>query len=150
MAQQLTKGMYGEQYSFSNKNLFGLRCGSIRYGDTKIIHNGGWYNKYGEKLGWGDLSAEDFERIARELESNELFVVLGEEDSHWNFIVRSRIVGMGSEAPGLDYVAEHAQYVVTKGQTYHVSRFQNPTSWPGFKILKPSEVKTLMIASINS
>ena len=114
---QLTKGLYGHQFENASQ-LFGLRCGQIRGKD--FVHNGGWYNKAGEKLGWGDLSVEDFQRIRRELEEGEMFIILGESDSFWNFVERPGLLGHNAvtkpdvEAPGVDYVAAKARYIITK------------------------------------
>jgi len=36
---------------------FGICNGQMRSCD--FVHNGGWYNKSGEKIGWGDLSPSD-------------------------------------------------------------------------------------------
>jgi hypothetical protein len=114
---QLTKGLYGHQFERAS-NLFGLSCGQIRGKD--FVHNGGWYNKLGEKLGWGDLSTDDFFRIRRELEEGEMFIILDESDSFWNFVTRPGLLGHNAvtkpdvEAPGVDYVAAHARYIITK------------------------------------
>ena len=82
---QLIKGMYGHEFK-PTCNLFGLYCGQMRGGDAKMTHNSGWYNKSGEKLGFGDLSVKDFKKISKELEKDELFIILGESDSFWNFV----------------------------------------------------------------
>lgn len=123
---QLTKGMYGSQFERASR-LFGLSCGQIRGKD--FVHNGGWYNKAGEKLGWGDLAIEDFQKIRRELEDGELFIILGEQDSFWNFVTRPGIIGSMAqvkpdvEAPGVDYVAEKARFVITKDGYFFVSDY---------------------------
>jgi hypothetical protein len=115
---QLTKSMYGQEFGRTG-NLFGLHCGQIRSRD--FCHNAGWYNKLGEKLGWGDLSVEDFQRIRRELEEGEMFIILGEQDSFWNFVTRPGLLGHNAvtkpdvEAPGVDYVASKARYIITGG-----------------------------------
>lgn len=49
--------------------------------DEKLVHNGGWYNREGEKIGWGDLSLSDMENVQRHLESGGVFIVLSETDS---------------------------------------------------------------------
>jgi len=64
--------------------LFGLRQNQMRMDD--FVHNGGWYNCKGEKIGWGDLSPNDIVRLSQELEDGEDFYVLGEQDSYWNFV----------------------------------------------------------------
>ncbi|MEK7595986.1 MAG: hypothetical protein AAB564_00320 [Patescibacteria group bacterium] len=156
---QLTNGMYGHEF-YSTSNLFGLRCGQMRGGDTKMTHNSGWYNKSGEKLGFGDLSTKDFQRISSELENGELFIILGELDSFWNFVIRPSLIGSMArtkptvEASGVDYVAEHARYVIARNQLYRIDRYgdskEEISEWRGlqFKVLKPAAVKLLMTAGV--
>lgn len=123
---KLVKGMYGSQ--FENKStLFGLRCGQLRGGLDKFTHNSGWYNKSGEKLGWGDLSVRDIRRISCEIPNGELFIILGERDSFWEFVTFNR-GSVGSlcatdprmEAPGVEYIAEKCRYIIAEGYLYYV------------------------------
>jgi hypothetical protein len=120
---QLVKGIYGSEFDRTG-NLFGLLCGQMSGSATKITHNSGWYNKRGEKLGWGDLSAEDFQRISMGIAADELFIILGEQDSHGNFQNKRVTTGIlfkkeiTEAAPGVEYVAAHAIYVIAKGQLY--------------------------------
>ncbi|MCX6736027.1 MAG: hypothetical protein NTZ13_03000 [Candidatus Parcubacteria bacterium] len=109
---QLTKGMYGSE-SNQTGDLFGLACGQM-CSEKKITHNSGWYNRSGEKLGWGDLNAEDFARIARELDAGEFFIILSEQDSRW------KVPEGKEEDPGVLYVAEHALYIITRNQLFRV------------------------------
>lgn len=124
---QLTKGMYGSQFANAS-SLFDLRCGQMR-GRDRMTHNSGWYNKAGEKLGWGDLSAKDLRRISREIETGELFIVLGEQDSFWNFVTHYGAIGSmcrtkpEEQAPGADYVAEKCQFIVARGRICLVDRY---------------------------
>lgn len=123
MARQLTKGMFGYRRFRASSNLFGLRCQQIRYCD--FVRNGGWYNKAGERLGWGDLSLKDFLRISSELENGELFIVLYELDSYWNFCAPSGIIGttkITRKEPGVDYVAEHCCFIIVPGLLYGVPK----------------------------
>ncbi|MBI2003282.1 hypothetical protein HYT45_03845 [Candidatus Uhrbacteria bacterium] len=155
---QLTKGMYGSQ-SNPTGGLFGLYCGQMRGGKTKLTHNSGWYNKLGEKLGWGDLTAKDFRRIAKGLKDGELFITLGEQDSFWNFVTRYGAIGSmcavkpEAEAPGAEYVAAHASYVIARNQLYQVDRFgdlkEKISEWHGlrFKLINPADLKALMTTS---
>jgi hypothetical protein len=102
----------------STNNLFGLRSGQMcRKG--KLTHNSGWYNKAGEKLGWGDLSTHDVARIAVGLEAGELFVILSESDSYWN----PRKNGISESAPGVAYIAMHAMFIIASGYVYSVDRW---------------------------
>jgi len=117
--------MYGTEFD-GTRGLFGLRCGQIRGGE--IAHNGGWYNHRGEKLGWGDLAAVDFGRISRELMPDELFIVLGEQNSFWEFVEKIGAIGSQCtttptiEAPGVEYVTERAMYIISPGKCYYVDR----------------------------
>lgn len=115
---QLTRGMYGSEFN-PQSNLFGLTCGQVHGGMNKRTHNSGWYNKTGEKLGWGDLATPDMARIALALEPDELFIVLSEGDSSWE----TRQRGVQEEAPGLAYVAEHALYVIALNHLYMVTDY---------------------------
>lgn len=153
---RLVKGLYGHQ-SESKSRLFGITCGQIRGKD--FIHNGGWYNKSGEKLGWGDLSPDDFRRIHGELEDGETFVVLYESDSFWNFVTRPGIIGSMAavkpdvEAPGVDYVAEKCCYIITRERMYFVDRFghdkREEFSHEGllFKVIPRAEATAMLKAA---
>ena len=94
----------------------GLRSGQLRADD--FVHNGGWYNDRGEKLGWGDLSPSDVLRIVQSLEPGDAFYVLSEQDSFWNFVTALGPIGSlcatspNVHAPGLPYVEEHARYLL--------------------------------------
>jgi len=127
MTQQLKKGMYGEEYRQTG-NLFGLLCGQLR-SIEKITHNSGWYNRKGEKLGWGDLSAQDFRRISDEIDPNEVFFVLSEQASSWDFMTERKVVDpltgneVKEDAPGINYVAKHAMYIITKNRLVKVDRW---------------------------
>jgi hypothetical protein len=117
---RLKKGSYG--VTRGRAGLFGLFNGQMRGGPKKLTHNSGWYNRKGQKLGWGDLSADDFKRIAGGLKKGELFVILGERDSFWNFVTAYGNVGANcttspeEKAPGRDYIAEKAMYVIAPGR----------------------------------
>ncbi len=103
-----------------------LREGAIRA--KEVVHNGGWYNSLGEKLGWGDLDEKDFPNIQQHLQEGELFVVLPERASFWDFVTHHSAIG-GSfcktdpkeQNPGQDYLIEHAYYIITKTDVWRVS-----------------------------
>ena len=152
---QLTQGMFGTEFRKRPETaLFGLHCGQIR--GREFVHNGGWYNRAGEKLGWGDLSLVDFQKIAEGLEEGELFIILAESDSFWNFVERPGIIGSmavvkpTADAPGVDYVAEKAMYIIGFMELYVIDRWgdckeatRNIDGLP-FKVLKEADVKTFI------
>lgn len=109
--KQLTLGMYGSELK-QKSALFGIRCGQMCGGQNKMTHNSGWYNKSGEKLGWGDLSIEDMVRISKQLNVDELFIVLGEGASSWYHATN----GIPEMTPGIGYVMRHAMYVIAHGK----------------------------------
>lgn len=101
----------------------GFKEGQMRgWGAKKIGHNCGWYNREGAKLGWGDLSKEDLDKVAAALPAGELLVVLGEQASFWKFVTRVGVIGdlcektAAEAAPGVDYIAEHALFIVRSGE----------------------------------
>jgi len=96
-------------------------------GNNKIIHNGGWYNHAGEKIGWGDLTTDEFRKVAAEIEEGEIFIVLGERASFWNFVVQPAVIGSLCDAqpeekdPGLEYVAKHARFAIMKDRICRIA-----------------------------
>ncbi|MES3005153.1 MAG: hypothetical protein V4690_03545 [Patescibacteria group bacterium] len=122
---QLTKGVYGTEFNATQNAPLGLRCGQMKAGN-KITHNHGWYNKFGERLGFGDLSADDFQRIMTEIEGDELFITLGEEDSHHGLM--SDHPELEYDAPGVDYIVQHCRYVVRRGQCLRVDEVRPDNS----------------------
>ena len=98
----LTQGMYSDL----SCNTFGLMYAQNR--TDEVIRNAGWFNKAGEKLGWGDLSIRDMDNISALLPDGELFLALSEADSNWN--MPSNIDRF---APGLDYVMQNVVWLVS-------------------------------------
>jgi len=95
----------------------------------KAFHNAGWYNSNGNKLGWGDLSHGDLDKILKALQPGELFIILHEQDSFWNFVTAIGPIGSmckvksEEQKPALDYLAEHAACIVGNGQIRHIDRY---------------------------
>lgn len=123
--ERLTKGMFGADYE-NKSGAFGLCNRQMR--DDDIVHNGSWYNRRGEKLGWGDLDANDLRRIANELPEDEAFVILGESDSFWSFVTHYGPGGglcrtkAEADAPGTEYVAGKCFMVVVRGRVISLTR----------------------------
>ncbi len=81
MPIKLTRAMFGAGWQLADSPAFGLLSGQMRFGDDRVVHNGGWYDGRGEKLGWGDFGKRDGARVAREIADGETFYVLLEHDS---------------------------------------------------------------------
>lgn len=136
---KLTKGMYGMGTEFrSMSNLFGLRCGQKRRGMGLMIQSSVWYNKAGEKLGFGDLSVKDFQRISKELEDGEIFIVIDGRNSLKGSL-------------GIDYMAEYAQYIITRNQMYCFDSWSPEEEvWEiqmgglQYKVLKSGDLKSMI------
>lgn len=117
----LFPGIYGTEFNYV-KGPFDLKCGQMRA--NQFTHNSGWYNKFGQKLGFGDLSAKDIKTISKEIPEDELFYVLSETDSFWNFVTKISIIGSLSttdpkeQEPGIEYVEEHFIYLITRNKIY--------------------------------
>lgn len=154
----LTKGMYTRVWNRETKKdeastAFGLRDGQC--GNDECAHNGGWYNKAGEKLGWGDLNSQQVLRISQEIQEWEVFYVLPEGASHWDFVRWSKkndmsyTVAPDASAPGVKYVQEKCMWVIKRGEILRVSdygyakgeregTFRNTFT---YKIISPEMVK---------
>ena len=124
---QLTKGMYGTQHR-SASELFGLRCGRMRGGPNRMLRNSGWFNKLGEKLGFGDIATDDVSNIAKGLDEDEVFIILREYPSFWDLRDLARQPGhedLDIEAPGIEYVVTHAYYVIQRDTIWHLDRLMD-------------------------
>jgi hypothetical protein len=124
---KMTQGMFGTEFGFAEQfkeaiELFGLRTGQMGRGD--VGHNAGWYNKEGEKLGFGDLDKSNIPKIQKALEPGQWFITLGEQDSFWRFVTSYGPIGSmcarseDEKNPGQKYVAEHYIYAFTKDKVY--------------------------------
>lgn len=120
-------------------NQFGIVSGQIR-GD-EYVHNGGWYNRLGDKIGWGDLTEMDLSHLAGEMNEDETFIVLSEADSYWNLRNGER----PELSPGLDYVAVRAKLVIHAGKVsglgYYFKPYPRMTTEELRRILIPDESK---------
>lgn len=120
---RLTKGMYGS-YMDPKLDLFVLYSGQMRGRKIMIGRNAGWFNKLGERLGWGDLSTQDFRRIAKGLNKGELFIVLSESDSRFSSSLKSA-AKEEMDFPGVDHVLKTAMYVIARRKVYIVDRYSS-------------------------
>lgn len=106
---QLVKGMFDSGSASHGQKIFGLSQGQCRR-IRKLVHNGSWYNAAGEKLGSGDLAADDLYKISVRITNGEVFIVVGEIHSG------------PADAPSVDFVAATCRYIIAKGQRYWVDR----------------------------
>ena len=125
---RLVRDYYGSEFN-RDGDLFGIFCGQMR-GGNHYVHNCGWYNLRGEKIGWGDLSHDDMKRIAKELWVDEAFLILRERDSFWNFVEKPGMIGSMSKVnaseqnPGLEYVLEHLAYAILPSKVYRMDSYE--------------------------
>lgn len=94
------------------------------------VHNGGWYNAAGEKIGWGDLDDDDLRRLADEMPRNGLLFILGEQDSFWKFVTfNPGIIGdmcqtsADEKLPGMDYIFDKVMIIIVAGAWHIVDRY---------------------------
>lgn len=107
----------------------GCKSGQMR-GTGHIVHNGGWYNAAGEKIGWGDLEESDLKRLSDEMPRRGVLFILGEQDSFWKFVTYNPgIIGdlcethPSEKLPGMDYILDKATIVVLPYAWYYVDRW---------------------------
>jgi hypothetical protein len=74
-----------------NVKSFELRQGQMRHKGV-FFHNSGWYDKNGKKIGWGDLDGNDLNKIKNNISLNEVFIILRERDSFWNFVENQELL----------------------------------------------------------
>ncbi len=128
--KRLKKSLWGIQYR-AKCFLWDLRVGQMAPKRSMTAKNAGWYNINGEKMGWGDLSTNNFRRISQELEDDELFIVLREGPSYmdfhypreWNPSPKG-----GEHSPGIRYVMKHAAWIIAKGRIYNIVHFPDETN----------------------
>lgn len=118
---ELTRKTVHGTFAHMDKSFAGLVQGQMRSRPDKLTHNSGWYNRAGEKVGWGDLSFTDINRIISDLEEDEVFIILAESDSFWEFVTHNpgptgdfATTDAKEQCPGLEYLVERAIYFVTK------------------------------------
>lgn len=99
---KLTKCIYGYETD-PKKTPFGLLNNQIRI--DNIIQNAGWFNHKGERLGQGDLTLKEMQRIAKNISPLEAFFVLTESDSSWDMPNH-----LDRTSPGIQYVTQKASW----------------------------------------
>jgi hypothetical protein len=106
----------------------GCKTGQMRQNEK--VHNGGWYNATGEKIGWGDLNQDDIDRIAHRLPKDGVLFILGEQDSFWKFVTHNPgpigdccVTNAQEKNPGIEYVLERAFLVFVRNTAYWSDRY---------------------------
>lgn len=123
----LSPNIFGHEFGPRTPNPFGLHSGQMRSYGGKMAHNGSWYNQKGERVGWGDLNADDFRAIQAALEPGDGFFVLG-ESSFWRFVTHVGPIGSMCtteptiDNPGLKYIEENFRYFITRDGFFYKAR----------------------------
>lgn len=116
MSTPLTRRM------FENARVFGIRSGTIRPSFTmkarKVSHNGRWYNKQGEYLGWGDLDSADLKSILQGMPEDEVFYVLPE-----SAMFGENLQGRDRENIGVGYCVEKFVFAIFNGRVHLVDQW---------------------------
>ncbi len=92
-------------------NELGLYAGNRRQLGQMVVKNNFWFNQNGERVGNGDLSLNDIEKISRVIDKGEIFITITEGPS----------MGYSFCDPDIEYIVKHAHLVITKGHAYFVS-----------------------------
>jgi hypothetical protein len=136
----LTLNIFGQEFGERQPNPFGLHTGQMRSRE-KQAHNGAWYNQDGVRVGWGDLSSDDFRNIQKALEPGEYFFVLP-ESSFWNFVRSHGPIGSMCDTdptidhPGLDYVRSNFRYLITREGCFFKSHgYAHQTAFSNYGIM---------------
>lgn len=115
----------------------------------RIVRDASWYNRAGRRVGWGDLTTDDFRRIQQDLrnprwaiDDDELFVVLGDLESDWHYMRahHSNPDRLGDQTvlePGQDYVAHHGTFMISREGFYILGHLLVPGDfipYPGLSL----------------
>lgn len=156
--ERLIKDMYGTE-SQPIFSLFGLKTGQWRNPPDRVMKDAGWYNQLGQRLGFGDLDTQDLKRIMQALLEEEVFIILDRMAAYFDFRKEyAKVMGVYTEpdcsVPGILYVSQKAEYIVTTGQIYRVERIYHIRSQEperhfdgnlGYSLINP-ETATKLIA----
>ena len=85
-----------------------------------------WYSAAGHWFGWGDLSHEHMEAMARSLFLGEMVIVLPAEDAYYRFLkqVVPSIDGaaVSEDMPACEYLARYAIFIIVSS---HIALIDN-------------------------
>lgn len=123
------------------EEIFDLKIGQICQDKAKkVTHRSRWYTEYGERVGYGDLSIDDFRKIASKLNSKKLFIVLPESSSEWD----------DTSVKSVDHLAQHALYVITSSTMLSVERHPRVKNSPIFNFVNKKELRELLHSCVNN
>ncbi len=91
----------------------GLRTGQFR-AVRHIACDYEWYDKYGNRLGFGELDITDLKRIAAELRPDDVFVAVESPDHDLRTSYTMR------EKTSLESLVKHSSYVITRGRVCRI------------------------------
>ena len=118
----LTKAVYER---IDTRGPFDLRNNQMSRKIEVVLRNAGWYNQKGERLGCGDISVSDMERISKGLNKHELFVILSESDSRWAFegktslrFINTKYKTSSMDFPGKEYISQYCMFILAKNKIF--------------------------------
>ncbi len=91
----------------------GLRSGQFR-ALRRIACDYEWYDRYGNRLGFGELDTTDLKRIAEELGPNDVFVAVESPDHGL------RTSNTMREKTTLESLVKQSSYVITRGRVCRI------------------------------
>lgn len=123
MADKLIERVFQRSRDRAPSHRFDLGDGQCL--TDSFVHNGRWFNRQGQLLGYGDLSEHNLSTIADELEAGELFLVMREYD--FCIDIKNRKGTYDWESLPTDerrqYVYDHTTFLVAPGKVYEMGGF---------------------------
>ena len=92
---------------------WGLHSGQVR--TRRITRGCQWYDKYGNRLGFGDLNTVDLRRIAADLGPEDLFLAVENQSA---LAAESDLTGPQPITVG--ELVKRSSYAITQGRVCHV------------------------------
>lgn len=115
--------MYQPARGQTASHRFGLSNGQCLA--DELVHNGRWFNRRGEYLGWGDLDEQSIRAIRDGLTGDEMFLVMTEYD--FCIYINDRVGTYRWEsldaATRRRYVYDYAHYLFVPGKIYDILDF---------------------------
>jgi len=123
MADELIDRVFQRSRDHAPSHRFGL--GDAQCVADSFVHNGRWFNRQGQLLGYGDLSKQNLSTIADELKDGELFLVMREFDFCIDIKNRKDTYDWESLLANerQQYVYDYATFLVAPGKVYEMGGF---------------------------